>query len=372
MKRAAPLLLLVLGAGCSAAPAGKSAAAAPSSHAPYDAPAAAAHAIDIQIDASAARQILEVLSRPRYDPPDAKLLEDLPAVHLTIQDSTRPAEVFEHDMAAAFEEKSRAAVFDFWTIRQERDRWQTLLSGVVSRQTDLVRQASRRAVALLPGDRVITAKVQIYLSFGLSGLADHLVLANPRGQDIMVIDVARALGEGQGESLDSQISRISRLIAGEAYREAWILYRLGHPAWQRARPDAPPIDQFLQLVAEAGPVALFAVEESFFPLSVWLKDPMKRTLDDMNRHAERFAQAQDNLEARVELSGELRRPEFARQVAGPSGAYLADAVIQDSGLEAFRAALQAGPKGLFRAYDKATQTNKSLIPLSHVIRDRLK
>lgn len=372
MKRAALLLLLAFGAGCTAASAGKAAAPAGSAHAPYDAPPAAPHAIEIQIDARAAREILEVLSRPRFDPADAKLLQDLPAVHLTIQDSTRPPDVFQRDMAAAFEEKSRASVFDFWAIRQERDRWQVLLAAVVSRQNDLVRQGTQRSAALLPGDRTIAAKVRVYLSFGISGLADHLVLANARGEDTMVIDLARALGETQGEPIDSQMSRLSRLIAGEAFRQAWLVYRRGNPAWARTRPDAAPIDQLLLLVAETGPVAVFAVDESFFPLSVWLKAPMKRALDDLNREAERFAQAKDSLEARMELGAQLKRPDFGRQVAGPAGAFLADAVIQTSGLEALRAALQVGPKGLFEAYDKACQADKSLIPLAHAIRERIK
>ena len=132
-----------------------------------------------------------------------------------------------------------------------------------------------------------------------------------------------------------------------------------------------PIDQLLLLVAEAGPAALFGVDENFFPLSVWLKTPMKRAIDDLNRNSERFAQAKESLEARVELTGELRRPDFARQVAGPAGAFLADAVIQASGLDALRTALQKGPHGLFEAYEKASQADRNLIPLSHTIRERV-
>jgi hypothetical protein len=92
----------------------------------------------------------------------------------------------------------------------------------------------------------------------------------------------------------------------------------------------------------------------------------------LNRRAERFAQAQDNLEARMSLTTELKRPEFVRQLAGPAGAFLADAIIQTSGLDALRAALQQGPKAFFQAYEKACQADKSLIPLTHVIRERLK
>jgi hypothetical protein len=68
----------------------------------------------------------------------------------------------------------------------------------------------------------------------------------------------------------------------------------------------------------------------------------------------------------------LRRPDFVRQLAGPAGAFLADAIIQTSGLDALRAALQQGPKAFFQAYEKACQADKGLIPLTHVIRERLK
>ena len=371
MRRAAILTILVFSAACASAPSGKaSPAGAP--RAPYDAPPAAPHGIDVQIDARAAREILESLARPRVDLQDARLLEDLPAVRLTIQDSTRAPDVFERDFAAAFEEKARTSVFDFRTIRQERDRWKVLLDAVVSREKDLVRLAEQRAAALLPGDRTVNARVRVYLTFGLAGLADHLVLPGSGGQDTMVIDLARALGESQGEPLESLVSRLARLVGGEAFRQAWAIYRRDNPAWAHAQPQTAPIDLLLSAVAEAGPASVFAVDENFFPLSVWLKVPMKRTLDELNRRSERFGQAQDNLEARMELTTELRRPEFQRQLGGPAGAFLADAIIQTSGLGALRESLQKGPKAFFQAYDKACQLDRSLVPLSHVIRERLK
>ena len=375
MRRAALLLAILAAAGCGSSSGGKSATAAPGAPAaksPYDAAPAAAHNINIEIDATAAKEILGTLGRLKFDPADAKVLEDLPAVHLTIQDSTRGQEVFERDLKNAFEETSKSVVFDFWKIRQERIRWETLLSAIVSRWKDVAELASRRAAALLPGDRPVSATVRVYLSFGLSGLADHLVLANARGEDTMVIDLARALGDSQGEPLESQVSRLARLIAGEAYRQAWQLYRAASPAWQRAKTESLPIEQLISLVSETGPVALFAVDENFFPLAVWLKTPMKRAIDDLNRSAERFAQAQDNLEARVELTAEMRRPTFARQTAAPAGAFIADAVVQSAGLDALRSALQKGPHGLLEAYDKAYQADKNLIPLAPKLRERLK
>lgn len=372
MKRAAILPILLLAGACASAPQAKTAPGGPAPRAPYDAPPAAPHGIDVQIDARAAREILESLSRPRVDPQDARLLEDLPAIKLAIEDSTRGAEVFERDFAAAFDENSRTAVFDFRTVRQERDRWKVLLDAVVSREKELVRLASNRAAALLPGDRPVNARIRVYLSFGLSGLADHLVLPNATGVDVLVIDLARALGESQGEPLDSQVSRLARLVGGEAFRQAWVIYRHDSPAWARLPPHAPPVDLLLQIVAEAGPGAVFSVDESFFPLSVWLKVPMKRALDELNRRAERLGLAKDDLESRMEFTTELRRPEFVRQAAGPAGAFLTDAIVQASGLDALRAALQKGPKAFFQAYDQACQADKSLVPLSHVLRERLK
>ncbi len=372
MRRTGLLLLAALAGACASASGSKTPAAAPTQKAPYDAAPAAAHAIELEIDTRAAREILESLSRPRLDTQDPKLLEDLPAVRLAIQDSQRGPDVFERDFAAAFDETSRTSVFDFHTIRQERDRWRVLLDAVASREKDLVRLAARRAAALLPGDRAVSAKVQVYFSFGLAGLADHLVLANSGGRDILVVDLARALGESTGEPLDSQISRLARLAAGEAFRQAWAIYRRDSPSWRGTRPETAPIDLLLHSVAEAGPAALFAVDENFFPLSVWLKAPMKRTLEELNNRAERFAKAQESLETRVELTTELRRPEFVRQLAGPSGAFLADAVVQMSGLDALRAALQNGPRAFFRAYERAWQADKSLVPLTHAILERLK
>ncbi len=109
------------------------------------------------------------------------------------------------------------------------------------------------------------------------------------------------------------------------------------------------------------------MDENFFPLSVWLKEPMKRTIDELDRRAERFARAQESLEMRMELTTELQRPEFGRQLAGPAGAYLVDAIIQTSGLDALRAALKNGPKAFFQAYEKVCQTDKSLPVLAHSI-----
>ena len=69
-----------------------------------------------------------------------------------IQESKRPAEVFEHDLAAAFDEKARVTVFDFARIRENRGRWQDLLAMIATREAELTKLASDRARALLPAE----------------------------------------------------------------------------------------------------------------------------------------------------------------------------------------------------------------------------
>jgi hypothetical protein len=191
--------------------------------------------------------------------------------------------------------------------------------------------------------------------------------------EAVVIDLARALGETDlVESIDGQISRLARLIAGETFRQAWANYRQRSASWRGSDPGLGLLDPLLRIITEAGPVAVYNVNENFFPLAVWLKEPMRRAIGDVNRRAERFMQAQENLEQRMELTTEVRRGDFARRLAGPSGAYMTDAIVQASGVEALREALRAGPQAFFQAYDRATQVDKNLEPLSRAIRDRLR
>jgi len=339
--------------------------------APYDAPPAAAHSIEITIKSRAARDILASLTRQRYDIADVKLLESLPAVRLAIQDSGRGEEVFERDFAAAFDENTRTSVFDFRSIREGRDKWQTLLDGVDPRSTEIARLAATRASSLLPGDRAVTAKLDVYLSFGIAGLADHLVLKQEDGREAMVLDLARALGESEGEPLESRISRLARVIAGEAFRQAWVEYRSQSAVWQHPDPRLGELDVLLRAVAAAGPITLYTVDENFFPLSVWLKEPMRRAVEDLNRRGDRFVEAEGSLERRMDLLTEVRRGDFGRRIAGQDGAYLVDGILQTGGVDALRKALQEGPRAFFLAYERACQADKGLPPLSHAIRDQL-
>jgi hypothetical protein len=301
---------------------------------------------------------------------DVKRIEELTAVKFAIADSGRPPEIFERDFAAAFDEQTKTSVFDFRSIRLAREKWQPLLSAISTRQDELAQLASRRAAALLPADRSVVSSLHVLLVFGLAGLSDHLVTARGN-EDMMVIDLARALGEGEGEAFDSQISRLARLIAGVAFSEAWDIYRSDSPAWKSGDSSLGAVEPLLKAVAIAGPTALYTIDENFFPVSVWLKDAMHRALDELNRRAERLAEAHENLEQRVELAAEMRRPDFMRRVAAPEGAFVADVVAQHAGVEGLRSALSRGPRALFEAYDQAAQTSKELVPLSKVIRQQL-
>lgn len=369
-RRAALLALAAAAFGCAGAtvsappPAGKV-------RAPYEAPPAGRHSIEIRIDTGAARSLLGFLSRPQFRIDEAKALEELPAVRLTLQDSGRTADVFERDLAAAFEEETRSAVFDFHSIRVARTRWEVLLTALPPRETDLSRMAAERAAALLPTDPPVTARLQVYLSFGLAGLADHLVVLLPNGSEAMIVDLARALGESGNGSVDNQVERLARLIAGETFRQSWRSYRSTSPAWRQRDVSLGQLEPLFRVVSEHGPVSIFSVDANFFPLSVWLKEPMKRTVAEFNRTAERLVESEKDLEQRVTLSAEIGRPDFTQRVAGPVGAFFSDGIIQSMGLDAFRRALAAGPKAFFVAYDQAQQKSRDLIPLSPVVRDRL-
>lgn len=372
MRMRALLLLTLVSAawGCAGAPV-SAPSASTKSRAPYESPPTARHTLEVDIDARAARDLLAFLSRPEFQPGEVRALEDLPAIRLALQDLGRTPDVFQRDLAAAFAEETRSAVFDFHAIRTGRARWESLLAALPSRESSLARLAADRAAALLPADRPVAARLEVFLSFGLAGLADHLVVILPDGREAMIVDLARALGETETESVDSQVERLARLIAGEAFRQGWRTYRSGSPSWTSRDPALGVLETFFKVVAEQGPVALFHVDENFFPLSVWLKEPMKRTMSEFNHTAERLVESEKDLEQRMTLVSEIGGRNFAQQVAGPAGAFLCDGIIQNSGLDAFRVALAGGPRAFFVAYDGAQQKSRDLIPLSPAIRDRL-
>ena len=386
MRRARAILAiaaLVGAAGCagggagSPPPASASAAAparpaeAPPGKAPFTAAPAAAHDIRVTVDTRAAKEILLSLARPKWDPTDVNLLEDLTPIRLAIQDSSRDDETFRRDFGAAWNPETKTAVFDFATIRHELDRWQVLLEAVNAGRAELERESARRAASLLPGDRVVSARLTVYVSFGLAGLADHLVVTLPDGTPAMVVDLARVLGDVEPGVAANQVTRLVRLMSGEAFRVAWAAYRDGNPAWGRLPAALGALEPLVRVTAEAGPVALFGIEESFYPLSTWLKEPMQRSVNDLNRMGERLIESEADLETRLSLSSEVKRPDFVRRVAGPAGAYMADGIVQASGVDGLRKTLSRGPLAFFQAYEAAGRQLKELPPFSKAVADRI-
>ncbi len=375
MKRALPVLAFVLACGGASAPAAPAPAPTPAaaSSAPYDGPPVAADTVAIALDLDAARRILALLSAPAFDVEAARALETLPAVQATIQDSRRPPEAFERDLAAAFESKTRVSGFDFRKLREDRSRWGDLLTMIAARQKDLTKLTSDRARSLLPADRPVSVSIAFSLTFGVPGRADHIAVPDAQGSGwSVVVDLSRALSDVQSSPPAEQITHLSRLMASEAYRRAWAEYRAASPAWQKRDGSLGQLEPLLHRVAEAGPVAIYSVDENFFPLSVWLKQSMRDSLDELNRFADRLASAQDDLDARMAVASEIQKPEFAASVAGPSGAFLSDGIIQGLGLDAYREALAGGPRAFFVAYGEAADKKGSgLMPLGKAIRAQL-
>lgn len=370
MKTAGAVLALLLATACASSPAASRPRAATGS-APFGAAPAARHEVRVELDTKAAREILGSLSRPKFEPTDVKVLEDMLPIRLAIEDSGRSSEIFERDFAAAFSAENQTAVFDFASIRKDRDRWQVLLEMVSSHKEDIEHASESRAIALLPGDRAISARVASYVSFGLAGLADHLLVATPNGPPAVIVDLARALGDVENQPPDVQTGRVVSLISGETFRIAWAVYCGGSPNWKRAAPQLGSLEPLVRMVAEGGPVALFGIEDSFFPLSTWLKEPMHRALNDLDRMAERLVESEKDLDVRVSVAAEVKRPDFQRRVASPAGAYMEDGILQAFGIDALRAALAEGPVAFFQAYVRAAHQNKDLPPLAKVIEERL-
>jgi hypothetical protein len=371
--RLLPLVLILAGCASAPPPPGSEPAPGGAARAPYDSPPVAPGTVTITLDLRAAREILALLSRPRFDPEAARSLAGLPAVEAAIRESNRPAAVFQADLAAAFDDQARIAIFDFRGIRENAPRWADLLAMIAAREQELTKLAADRVRALLPSDLPVSVTEPIYLTFGLPGRADHVVIpAAGSSEWFVVVDLARALSDAQSSPPSEQIKHLSRLMASEGYQRAWAEYRSASPAWQKRDPALGQLEPLMRQTAQAGPIALYSVDENFFPLSVWLKEPMRTSLDELNRAADRLVSAEGDLDARVALAAEIGRPEFMSRVAGPAGAFLADGIIQTLGLEAYRSALAAGPRGFFEAYERASQQKgRALIPLGKAIRERL-
>jgi len=343
------------------------------SRAPYDAPPVNPGPVTVTLDLRPARQILALLGRTQFDENEARAIELLPAVQAAIRESGRGRDVFERDLAAAFDPQARITLYDFRRIRDDRSKWDDLLSQVATREAELTKKISDRARALLPAQPAAPATLPVSLTFGLPGRTDQLVAPAPEGGEReQIIDLSRALADLQNSAAPEQIQHLTRLIATEAYSRAWAAYRSTDAAWSRHDGALGQLEPLLRAVAEHGPVALYGIDENFFPLATWLKEPMRSSLDDLNRVADKLLSTEGDLDARVSLAAEVRRPDFATRVAGPAGAFLSDGIITSFGIDAYRAALASGPTAFFSWYDKASrERGRELIPLSKAIKDRL-
>ena len=239
MKRLFAVALFAAGCTASGPPRGPMPVPAGGSRAPYDGPPVSTDTVKITLDMRGAREILALLSQPAFSSADAKLLETVPAVEYAIRDSNRPPETFERDLAAAFDEESRIAVFDFRKIKEDSSRWQDLLAMISTREVELAKLASDRARALLPGDRVVSVELPFYLTFGLPGRADHIMVAGAG---------RRRVGRGRRSRARARRRRV--LAAGGADQapvaadgERGVPARLGRvpaPAARRGSATTPP------------------------------------------------------------------------------------------------------------------------------------
>src|SRR5258707_14801025 len=115
-----------------------------------------------------------------------------------------------------------------------------------------------------------------YYYFYLAELGDSLASSAHEEREAMVVDMARAIGESQADPFESQFHRLARLVAGEAFRQAWAAYREGSLAWKRPDPSLAQLDILLRAAAEAGPAPRSPGDENFVPPPLWLKDATKR------------------------------------------------------------------------------------------------
>jgi len=338
-------------------------------NAPYDGVPARTGRISVVVDASAAEQILAALSSDRMRTGDASALLALPAVRRQIAEAGKTDADWTADFSGAFLPESRPGTFDLRSVRLDRSRWEIALAGVKLDREEIARLAARRVEALLPGDVPLTFSTRVELTFALAGLEDHIVYPDGEGKAVVLVDLGHAFSENAGTPRADAAETLSRLAAAETFRGAWDAYRRLSPAWQK--PPSSPLDPLERSVSAAAPLALFAFDKNFFPLSRWLHDEMLRAIDALNAEGGVLADPKAGLGKRAEILAALRRPGLRPDPSLSAGVYLADAVYQTLGQKAFLDALAAGPDGLFAAYRTASETKKSgLPPLSAKLRPR--
>ena len=365
MKAAAAALLLLFAAMPAAA------AEPVFGNAPYDSPAPPPPRVTVRVDTSAAEQILEALSADKPRPGDAATLQSVAGIRRQIAESGKGENVWAEDFGAAFLPESRPGSFDLRSVRLDRDRWKICLEGVRLDADAIARSAARRAEALLPADVPIAFSAEIDVTFSLAGLEDHVLFPEGEHKAIVLIDLGRAISLNPGNPRAETTEILSRLAAAETFRAAWEVYRTLSPAWQK--PDEGPTGPLVRSVSIVAPIALFAFDRNFYPLSRWLHENMIRAIDALNQEAAMLGDPKTDLGKRAEILAGLRRPGLRPDAALSAGAFLADGVFQASGRQALVDALAAGPPGLLAAYASAAEAKKSgLPPLSPKLRPRPK
>jgi len=351
---AAALCVLLLPFGAAAAP------EPVFGNAPYDAAPAKTGRVKVNIDFSAAEQILEAVSADKMKPCEPSTLQALPAVRRQIADSGKDTGVFAGDLAASFLPESKPATFDFRSVRIDRDRWKVTLAGLAADREKLAQIAARRVEALLPPDAALEFSAEVEVTFALAGIEDHVLFPNGDRRLVVLVDLGRSLAENAGTPREEAGETLSRLSAAEVFRGAWETYRRAAPGWQTI--GASPVDPLERAVSTAAPIALFAFDRNFFPLSRWMHDDMIRAIDALNQEIALLADPKTNLVKRSEILAALRRPGLRGDPAVSAGVYLADGVFQAQGARALADALAAGPEGLFAAYQAASAAKKSGLP----------
>ena len=355
MKASAALLAALV--------ASRAAAAAPEpvfGNAPYDAAPARTGRVKVEIDFSAAEQILQALSEDKLKPGDPSSLQSLPAVRRQIADSGKDPGVFAGDLAASFLPDSKPATFDFRSVRLDRDRWKVALAGLSADREKLAQTAARRVEALLPPDGALAFSADVEITFALAGIEDHVLFPDGERRLVVLVDLGRSLAENAGTPREEAGETLSRLSAAEVFRGAWEAYRRSAPGWQKI--GASPVDPLERAVATAAPIALFAFDKNFFPLSRWIHDDMIRAIDALNQEITLLADPKTDLAKRSEILAALRRPGLRGDPAVSAGVYLADGIFQTRGARALADALAAGPEGLFAAYEASSAVKKYGLP----------
>jgi hypothetical protein len=343
---------------------------APFGNAPYDATGGTPHRLSVSLDFTAGREILAALSLEKLKAGDPAILASLPAVKRQIEDSHKDESEWAADFAAAFSDENRPVTFDLKPVRLERDRWSAVLAGLYQNSTAIAETAARRAAAVLPPDLPVALAVEAQFSFGIPGLADHLVVNElAEGKETVIIDVSRALS-GSSVSPGEAREVITRLLAAETFRGAWQIYRASAPGWS-APGQLGPAEPLARAAAAVGPVWLFGYDSNFYPLATWLKQPMVQSIDAFNHEADLLLDPESQLSKRAEVLAGLERKNLQNDLAVAAGTFFADAVYQNLGREELAKALAGGPDALVAAYDRASAKVKALPPLSGRLRELL-